>query len=65
MSVFSTIHRLEREYSSRFDNLDEVEHVSFFDRPEFSRLLQKAIDRNSPLSRKEVEEVFGDPGWEW
>jgi len=56
---------LEQEYSRRFDNLDEVEHVSFFDRPEFSALLQKAIDRNSPLTRPEVEQVFGDPGWNY
>jgi len=57
--------RLEQEYSRWFVNLNEVEHVSFFHRPEFVQLLQKAIDRNSPLTRQEVEEVFGDPGWGW
>ena len=65
MSVMATITLLEQEYSRKFDNLDQIEHASFFDAPQFSALLQKAIDRNAPLTRQEVEEVFGDPGWEW
>jgi hypothetical protein len=52
-------------YSERFDNLDEVAHPSLFYLPKFGELLQAAIDRGSPLTRAEVEAVFGDPGWEW
>jgi len=61
----SSIAELGHVYAGKFDNLDEVAHVSILYRPEFANLMQKAINRNSPLTRQEIEEVFGDPGWEW
>ena len=39
--------------------------MSIFDQPEYNKLLQTAVDRGTPLTRSEVEAVFGDPGWEW
>ena len=54
-----------KAYCERFDNLDEVGHIALLYLPAFGDLMQKAIDRNSPLTRSGVEEVFGDPGWEW
>lgn len=64
MSTVATS-QLAETYAAQFTNLDEVAHPSFFHKPAFGALLQKAIDRQSPLTRAEVEEVFGDPGWEW
>jgi hypothetical protein len=52
-------------YSRKFDNLDEVGHLSVLYRPEFAELMQAAINRNSPLTRAEVETVFGPLSWEW
>ncbi len=56
---------IERAYHAKFDNLDEVWHMSIFDQPEYNKLLQTAVERGTPLTRSEVEAVFGDPGWEW
>lgn len=52
-------------YSKKFDNLSEVSHPSVFAKPRFGKLLQKAIDRGTPLKRREVEVVFGKQSWEW
>jgi hypothetical protein len=52
-------------YSLKFDNLDEITHPSIFFLPSFGELLQKAIDRGSPLTRDEVESQFGELAWDW
>ena len=59
------IKNIGREYDLMFDNLDEVAHLSFLFDPRFGELMQKAIARGSALTRAEVKQVFGDPGWEW
>ncbi|MGA3268064.1 MAG: hypothetical protein ABSE16_14710 [Verrucomicrobiota bacterium] len=58
MTAWAQLGQLEKAYSARFDNLDELEDMSFFTRPEFSALLQKALDRGTPLTRAEVEAAF-------
>ena len=65
MTATKSIRETGKDYSSKFDNLDSVAHLSIAFDPKFAGLMQKAIDRNSPLSRAEVEEVFGDISWEW
>lgn len=64
MTSATDIRKVGEEYSRRFGNLDTVGHISLLYLPEFGDLMQKALDRNTPLTRSEVEEVFGDPGWE-
>ena len=54
---------LSQDYSDQFNNLDLVSHPSvYFDR-RFDDLMIKAIARKSPLTRAEVEEVFGKVAW--
>jgi len=57
--------RVSEAYSAKFDNLAEIGHPSIFYRDEFGCLLQKAIDRGTPLTRSEVEKKFGPVSWEW
>lgn len=64
MSAVAT-NAIAEVYSTRFNNLDEVSHPSIFFEPAFGALLQKAIDRNSPLTQAEVEAVFEGISWEW
>ena len=52
-------------YSTKFDNYAELAHPEIFFLPKFGELLQKAIDRNSPLTEAEVQAEFGDIDWEW
>jgi len=54
-----------KAYSEKFDNYAELAHPSIFFLPKFGDLLQKAIDRNSPLTDREVESQFGSLDWEW
>jgi hypothetical protein len=56
---------ISKAYSARFNNLAEISHPSIFHLPEFGRLLQAAIDRNSPLTQQEIEAVFGPLAWDW
>jgi hypothetical protein len=63
MNVSTTA--ISEAYSEKFDNYAELAHPAIFFLPKFGDLLQKAIVRNFPLTRQEVEAVFGDPGWEW
>jgi hypothetical protein len=51
-------------YSEKFDNFDEVGHPAIVTTARFGDLLQKATNRGSPLTRQEVEAVFGDLSWE-
>jgi hypothetical protein len=64
MSTVATT-AVSEAYSEKFDNLDDVTHPSIFFLPAFGELLQKAIDRGSPLTRDEVESQFGDLAWDW
>ena len=65
MTGTADISAIGQAYAHKFDNLDEVSHSSFLFDPRFGKLMQSAIDRNTPLDRAEVEAVFGEPGWEW
>jgi len=56
---------LLKEYHEKFGNLDEVKHPAFEHDPRFAELLAAAIARGRALDRHDVEEVMGDPGWEW
>lgn len=51
-------------YARQFDNLDEVGHPSILFSDAFAELMGKAVARGSPLTRAEVEAVFGGIGWE-
>jgi hypothetical protein len=51
-------------YSSKFDNLDEVMHPSVMFKSGFLDLLENAVRSNQPLSREQVESVFGPISWE-
>jgi hypothetical protein len=52
-------------YSARFDNLHDLDHPAFFATDEFGALLQKAIDRGSKMTWKEVQAELGEQSWEW
>ncbi len=54
-----------KDYAVRFDNLADLAHPAIAHDPKFGDLLQTALDRGTPLTRAEVEAIFGDPGWEW
>ena len=41
MTATSDIKQVGRDYSRKFDNLDEVGHLSIIFRPEFGELMQK------------------------
>ena len=64
MNATQDIADIGRVYDDKFGNLDEVGHMSVLFDPAFGELMQKALDRNSPLTRHEVEEQFGKLGWE-
>ena len=64
MSTVATT-KIADAYEEKFGNFDRVAHPSVFYLPEFGELLQKAIDRNSPLTRAEVDQAFGTQSWEW
>jgi hypothetical protein len=59
------VSEIGREYFQRFgsENQLRVTHMSFAFDEKFGALMQKAIDRNSPLTRQEVQAVFGNE-WE-
>ena len=50
-------------YSKQFTNIDEVTPSSIAYEPAMAMLLQAAMQRGTPLTRREVERVFPDP-WE-
>lgn len=52
-------------YSGLFDNFNDLAHPSIVFKPEFYDLLQRAVDRGTPLTVAEVEQVFGKLNWEW
>jgi hypothetical protein len=63
MSLVATT-AIADDYSAKFDNYADVAHPAVFGEAAFGVLMQKAIDRNSPLTREEVENEFGELGWE-
>ena len=55
----------ENAYLAKYDNLDEVWHITFYGDPRWLELLHLALDRGTPLDRAEVMAKFGgDPGWD-
>lgn len=52
-------------YAEKFDNFSEVAHPAIAFDPRFDGLMQRAVDRNSPLTQAEVEAEFGPQAWEW
>ena len=52
-------------YADRFSNLAEVSHPAICLSPGFGELLQKALDRGTPLTQAEVDIQFPDLNWEW
>ena len=52
-------------YAKTFDNLDHVSHLAVMFDSRFADLMRVAIARGLPLTRAEVEQVFGDHGWFW
>ena len=54
---------LLRKYSKQFKNIDEVTPPSIAFEPAMATLLEAAMLRGTPLTRREVERVFPDP-WE-
>ena len=64
MSAVATT-KVSEAYSEKFDNLAEVSVSPLCFTPEFGALLQKAIDRGTPLTQEEVDREFGAQSWEW
>jgi hypothetical protein len=64
MSAVATS-KASEAYSEKFDNLAEVSLPAICFTPEFGALLQKAIDRGTPLTQAEVDQEFGPQSWEW
>jgi hypothetical protein len=63
MSTVATT-EVSKKYSEKFDNFAELAYPPIVFLPAFGDLLQKAIDRNSPLTDQEVQAAFGPLEWE-
>jgi len=52
-----------QDYCRRFDNYVELSHQAVAFDPRFDTLMRQAIERGSPLTRKEINQVFGQLNW--
>lgn len=64
----TTTQKLEsalKAYDQMFDNLDDLTHPAYMEKPELVDVLEAAVTSGKPVTQQEIEEKLGRVSWEW